>query len=131
MREELPYSWTHVVLEPVFCVSGIFPPSYGIAVESGFLSGKERGGQHTSVEFDILALVLLDRLFDSNQFSVRIRFLEFPCMIPLSSAKGQHERTRLSNYPSTSDGLCQVQRYIWYRSSMTFRDSVQVGAKLT
>jgi len=34
--------------------------------------------KHAAVEFEIFALVLLDCLFDSNQFSVRVRFLELP-----------------------------------------------------
>ena len=36
------------------------------------------GRKHTAVEFDVFALVLLDSLFDSDQFSVRVRFLELP-----------------------------------------------------
>jgi len=37
-----------------------------------------RREKRAAVEFEIFALVLLDCLFDSNQFSVRVRFLELP-----------------------------------------------------
>ena len=75
--------WTHVILESVLGVRGIFSPSCEITqIESGSLArnkdSEKNNNTRTAIEFDVFALVLLNCLFDSDQFSVRVRFLELP-----------------------------------------------------
>lgn len=55
------------------------------------LYGTQRGGKRTSVEFNVFTLVLLNRLFDGNEFSIRISFLKLPWVIRPVSATGRSE----------------------------------------
>jgi hypothetical protein len=49
-----------------------------IELTVGFYVARDEEGKRTPIEFYIFSLVFLDCLFDSNQFSVRVRFLELP-----------------------------------------------------
>jgi len=80
--EETPLD---VVLKSILRVRGIFPPR--------------------SVEFNVFALVLLDRLFDSNQFSVRIRFFELP-EVHVVSLVGSDDKLYRPQLVDLGLGLC-------------------------